>query len=245
MYPHIVSLAAKNLDWLSTNEYPGRGLILGCNAAGTHLVQIYWIMGRSENSRNRVFGSKGGRLFTEAADPSKMKDPSLIIYNAMLEREGAFLVSNGDQTDTAMAHLIGGDAFAIALRDREYEPDAPNYTPRITGLCSLNGQHPEASISILRKSPWGSGCDRINFSYETLEPGYGHCVTTYMDDGNPLPSFTGEPLLMPLGKEQQEVLETYWNALDGENLVSLAVKFINRDSGKSEILIENNYKKVG
>lgn len=231
-----------NLVKLSRNRYPGRGIVVGLNDTGQYLVQAYWIMGRSENSRNRVFekDDNTGRVFTVAADPAKIKDPSLIIYNAMLERKGCFAVSNGHQTDT----IVDADkSFFAAMQAWKYEPDAPNHTPRISAVCHLKNRI-VAEMAILRKSPWSDACDRHLYSFEELGKGLGFCITTYSEDGDPLPAFRGEPYLLPLEGNIEVITGTLWSALDSENRVSLAVKFINRTSGASAIRIVNKYAKI-
>ena len=241
----LKTLAGNNLLELATNPYPGRGIVVGIDRTGGYMVQVYWIMGRKENSRNRVFGiGDNGRLFTEAADPSKVTDPSLIFYNAMREVGLYYVVSNGDQTDTVISAL-GPNTFSLdlALRGREYEPDLPNFTPRITAVSSIAKGRTALFMSVLRKSPFGEGCDR--FTYElTPAPGFGYCITTYSGDGDPLPSFSGDPVLMPLVGGIEEIANDYWVALNGENRISLAVKSIQISSGNSSIHIINKYAKV-
>lgn len=237
------TLAASNFKALSRNPYPGRGIVLGLNSKGDHLVQIYWIMGRSENSRNRVFESADGRLFTVAADPSKVKDPSLIIYNAMLEANGVYIVSNGAQTDDVYRSVRRGGDFEHGLRRQTYEPDSPNFTPRITGALELDSAK-IAKISILRKSPWDDTCETHLHTYVSLGKGFGYCVTTYQGDGDPLPSFQGEPILLPLEGTMDQIAKKYWAALNPENRVSLAVKFIKIESGESSIKTINRFTKV-
>jgi len=241
-------MVLRNMKALMANPYPGRGLVVGTSQDSEHAVQIYWIMGRSENSRNRIFSFEGGRLFTEAADPSKVKDPSLIIYNAMDEYRGNYVVSNGDQTDTVVKKLEV-DAYASladALSGRVFEPDAPNFTPRITGLSTFHEGKFLTEISILRRSgvASGSNCERFCFRYENLISGFGMCITTYTGDGCPLASFTGEPYVMPIQPSIDEVATTYWGMLNAENRVSLAVKFINAKTGKSQIRVINQYSKI-
>lgn len=243
--PH--SVAQGNLLQLSENPYPGRGIIVGLDETGKHLVQVYWIMGRSDNSRNRVFVSgENGLLATEAADPSKVKDPSLIIYNAMRAdacgNEPFAVVSNGEQTDQ-VTELIKGELFSTALLGYTYEPDKPNFTPRITAVSYWFNRRPRAKMSILRKSPWSMECDRHFYEFGDLCAGYGHCLTTYSGDGDPLPSFEGEPILLPLAGSAERIASTYWEALNSENKVSLAVKFIS-SGGSSETVIYNKYKQV-
>lgn len=240
----MIDVANQNLEMLTQNPYPGRGIIIGMDEAGENLVQVYWIMGRSPNSRNRVFETDGSRLWTEAADPSKVEDPRLIIYNAMLELRELFVVSNGDQTDTIYQALLAGGDFCHALNIRQYEPDAPNFTPRISGLASLRHGVPTAELSVLKKSDLGDGCDRHFFHIEQFGMGYGHCVTTYMEDGDPLPPFEGQPYPLPLLGKIDAVARTTWNALNAENRVSLAAKFINIETAQTEVRVINQYEKI-
>jgi hypothetical protein len=237
----MLNEATHNFESLRENSYPGRGIVVGMDETGRLLVQVYWIMGRSANSRNRILESEWGELRTAAADPAKIKDPSLIIYNAMRELKDLYLVSNGDQTDTIYQGLLAGVSFSQALNTRQYEPDAPNYTPRISAISSLREGVPVAELSILKRSPFGESCDRQTFRYELFAPGYGRCITTYDGDGDPLPSFSGEPRLMPLAGEGEEIAQMYWDALDLENRVALAVKTIDIATGTSDILIINQY----
>ncbi|MFP4379552.1 MAG: IMP cyclohydrolase [Candidatus Sumerlaeia bacterium] len=237
--------AIKNLEELGKNPYPGRGIIIGMGEKGESLIQVYWIMGRSPNSRNRVFEKDGALLRTAAADPSKVQDPSLIIYNAMREMNGLYVVTNGDQTDTIIQGILTGTTFCQALNTRAYEPDAPNFTPRISGICSLKDGLPWAELSVLKKSVFGAHTDRHCFRYEEFGPGLGHCITTYMGDGDPLPSFSGEPRLMPLEGSISELANNIWNHLNEDNRVSLAVKFIDIETGGSNLHVINKYSKVG
>ncbi len=243
----VTALAQANFSALSQNPYPGRGIVAGLDETGQYLVQVYWIMGRSENSRNRVFKADGetGRLFTEAADPAKVKDPSLIIYNAMRERGDwyntlDFVVSNGDQTDT-VTNSVGPLYLSRVLDGRMYEPDEPNFTQRITAVHSLWKEKPQLQMSILRRSMFGAARDRIEFVYDYLYPGFGHCITTYVGDGNPLPPFRGDPLVMPLTGGREDIARTYWDSLNEANRVSLAVKWIEIGNGRSDIHIINKY----
>ena len=235
--------AQKNFAWLQNSLYPGRGIVAGLDETGQYLVQIYWIMGRSENSQNRIFksDSETGRLYTEAADPAKVKDSSLIIYNAMRENDMYFIVSNGDQTDTVAASE--SPLLNVSLATRFYEPDNPNFTQRITAVSLARSKKPLVQMSILRKSTFGDGCDRILYEY-TPYPGFGHCITTYSENGNPLPPFVGDPLLMPIRGTIEEVTQSYWSALHEDTRVSLAVKFIDMASGKSTIQIFNKNTQV-
>lgn len=239
----MMNLASSNFLALSQNPYPGRGIVAGLDETFRYLIQVYWIMGRSENSRNRVFKAddETGRLYTEAADASKMKDPSLIIYNAMREEVPYYVVSNGDQTDTVIGKLNHGPfSFDHALNGRQYEPDKPNFTQRITAVSKLSKGRPFIAMSILRKSRFSDACD--HFTYELDPgPGFGFCITTYSGDGSPLPSYSGDPLVMPLIGGMKEIAKIYWSALDESNRVSLAVKCIEIDNGRSDIHIINKY----
>jgi len=242
--------AKRNLEALRANPYPGRGLVVGMDESGRHLVQVYWIMGRSANSRNRVFENDGGHVWTAPADPSKVADPSkaaapsLIIYNAMRELEGLYVATNGDQTDTVIQSALAGGDFRKALNTRSYEPDAPNFTPRIAASCSLRADAPAAELAVLKRSAFGDGCDRHYFRFEAFGAGLGHCVTTYMGDGNPLPSFQGEPFLLPLPGDVDAVATGVWQALNVENRVALAVKFLALSGGASTVRIINRNTKV-
>ncbi len=244
-----IELANANFDQsLRQNPYPGRGLVIGRSSAEDAWLLIYWIMGRSTNSRNRRFVAEGPVLRTAPVDPSKLSDPSLVIYEAMLELPGVYLVSNGDQTRTVYETLQRGGTFDDALGTREREPDAPHYTPRITGMLSLRspragggrGAAPAAALSLLRASPLDpTQTDRFTYRPSLAQPGFGYGLTTYRGDGNPLPSFAGDPLLLPCAGNAEVVLETYWAALDAENRVALAVKRIPFAGGAGTLLIRN------
>jgi hypothetical protein len=228
---------------LAANAYPGRGLAIGRAESDGAWLQVYWIMGRSENSRNRVFVADGGELRTEAADPAKLADPALIIYAAMLELPGVFLVSNGDQTRTAFDVLEAGGRFEDALEMREREPDAPNYTPRISGLLDLRLGEPAFALSILKANGADPGLtDRTTFRPAPPPPGLALGLTTYEGDGNPLPSFSGEPLWLPLIGSCDAVADAYWSALDRGNRVALAVKEI-ASTGASRIVLRNRFER--
>ena len=240
----VGSALAANALALSKNVYPGRGIVMGMDETGKFAVQLYWIMGRSGNSRNRVFGCEGGRLFTEAADPTKVTDPSLIIYNAMMEGDGHFVVSNGHQTNDVYEGLRRGNTLESIHRRLKYEPDEPNFTPRITGAFR-KGQKNAFQLSLVRKSAWDDSSKRSIFAYERIPAGVGFCVTTYTGDGSPLPPFQGEPLIMPLVGDQDAIAQRYWQALNGENRVSLAVKFIPGPAGLSSYTkVINRFTKV-
>ena len=240
-------LAQQNLkDRVRSNPYPGRGLVLGLEDSSDHMVQVYWIMGRSPNSRNRVFCTDGGSVWTEAADPSKVEDPSLIIYNAMRELSGAYIVTNGDQTDTIYQTLAHGGTFEQALSTRNHEPDPPNCTPRISGLFDLRSGTPIAKLSVLKASCFGPESSlRAYYQLDKFSPGLGHCVTTYMGDGDPLPPFEGEPYVLPLTGDAEAIADSLWDALDNDNKVSLAVKTIAPLSGTPRIVLRNKYEQEG
>jgi len=201
-------------------------------------------MGRSANSRNRMFvKDNDGLVRTAPVDSNNVQDAKLIIYNAMRETDDFYVVSNGDQTDTVIMCLDQNLDLYGAMGMRQYEPDKPNFTPRITAVCSLINSKPMVEMSILRKSLFGDGCDRALYTFDELCPGIGYCLTTYSSDGDPLPSFRGEPLLMPLEGNLQEIAGLFWKALDPENRVALVVKFIGMDNGsiKSRVHIINKY----
>lgn len=243
--------ARANLEDLRRNPYPGRGIIVGLDETGEYMIQVYWIMGRSENSRNRVFDHEERRVFTEPADLAKVQDPSLIIYNAMDAMNGYHVVSNGHQTDVALRHLVCGSNLHISVGKYQYEPDRPNFTPRITAVSSWKKGVPMAQISILRKSAQGETCDRCFYTFGEIGRGIGYCVTTYSGDGDPLPSFRGEPYPLPLTGGIDEIGETLWDVLNHENRVSLVVKSIrigscriDIDRRRSGIWIKNKFTKV-
>jgi IMP cyclohydrolase len=236
------ALAQQNFLALSSNPYPGRGIVLGQSPDGKSLFQVYWIMGRSENSRNRVFIAEGEHVRTAAFDPAKLVDPSLIIYYPIRATGALHVVSNGDQTDTVWNGLLCGGTFEGSLHTRTYEPDAPNFTPRITGVMDLNPGQPAYRLSIL-KSFYNteSETQRQFFSYTKAQAGLGHGITTYAGDGNPLPSFAGEPMLLPIHNSISENLKAYWEALNTENRVSLLVKRIDLATGATELEIVNRH----
>jgi len=242
----INKLAQINLEALKNNPYPGRIIILGMDESKKNLIQIYAIMGRSENSRNRVFVcADGNRLETKAADPAKVTDPNLIIYEAMNSIGNIYVVSNGHQTTPALLHRSENASLKglMNLDDWKYEPDEPNYTPRITGMI-VNSLFPHAEILILKKSPFGTDCQKQLYHYTTFQPGYGYCVSTYEGDGNPLPPFEGEPYLLPLSGGHHEIAGKLWKALNPDNRVSLAVKAIDIQTGKITMEIINKYHAV-
>ena len=242
----IRALAEANFrDRLERNRYPGRGLVLGRSADGAEWLLLYWIMGRSANSRNRVFVADGATLRTAPADPSKVSDPSLIIYDAMLELPGVYLVSNGDQTRTLADAIARGSTFEEALATRAREPDAPNYTPRISGMIDLRGGPPQIALSLLRANPADPALtDRHTFRPAPPPPGSGLCLTTYEGDGDPLPAFHGDPLWLPLDGDPEAVLDQYWEALDAENRIALALKRIPLVGRPGTILVRNRFSTV-
>ena len=231
--------AAQNFEThLRANPYPGRGLVIGRSSEADWII-LYWIMGRSAQSRNRRFVADGQTLRTEPIDASLVIDPSLIIYEAMLDLPDVYLVSNGDQTRTLYDALRSGTSFDAALSTREREPDAPNFTPRISGMLDLRPQTGQITLSMLKANPIDPMLtDRYSFSLATPAPGFGYGLTTYRGDGSPLPSFAGDPLLLPCDGNAYALLDRYWDALNVENRISLALKHI-APSGEVELLIRN------
>ncbi|NHN29770.1 IMP cyclohydrolase [Paenibacillus agricola] len=235
--------AENNLESLQGNPYPGRGIIIGLTPDGTRLVQVYWIMGRSVNSRNRVFiQGENGFLRTEAHDPALLTDPSLIIYYPVKHTGGSHIVTNGDQTDTIFEVLNAGGSFEQALTTRTFEPDAPNFTPRISGLVELQNPHCLYKLSIL-KSNAGNPDQTLRqfFHYAQGIAGQGHLIHTYSGDGDPLPSFSGEPVLVPLYDDIDQTLSAYWDGLNEDNKISLLVKTIRLDNGETEMRVTNKH----
>lgn len=232
-------IAADNFDrHIRRNSYPGRGLVIGRSEQGFRLV--YWIMGRSEHSRNRAFEAEGTTLRTIPLDASKVEDPSLIIYEAMLELPGVQLVTNGDQTRTISDAIEAGGSFEAALGTREREPDAPNYTPRISGMIDFRNGEPQIALNILKANPLDpASTDRTTFRPAPPPRGFGLCITTYIGDGKPLPSFAGDPLLLPCAGDPEETLTHYWDGLDDDNRIAVAVKEISADGSCAQLLVRN------
>ena len=231
-----------NLHPLKDSTYPGRGIVIGKTPNSRFFVQIYWIMGRSENSRNRIFVAENEYVKTDVVDSSKLKDPSLILYYPIKSIGNAHIVSNGDQTDTVYRSLKNGRSFEEAIDSRTYEPDEPNFTPRISGLVDLDDEV-DYKLSIIKTiSNHPDLTVRTFFNYESAIPGMGHCITTYSDDGNPLPSFSGEPFIVELFDDIAHTSEFYWKILNDENKVSLTVKFINIETRETELKIVNKYR---
>ncbi len=229
---------------LRSNAYPGRGIVIGKSADGKNAVAAYFIMGRSVNSRNRIFTEDGDGIRTQAFDPSKLEDPHLIIYAPVRVLGNKTIVTNGDQTDTVYELMNQQLTFEQALRTREFEDDAPNYTPRISGIIKTtdNGDFNYA-MSIL-KSDNGDpeSCLRFTFSYKTPISGEGRFIHTYMGDGSPLPSFEGEPKLVEIPDDIDEFTDGLWNALNEDNKVSLFVRFIDLETGRTSTRIVNKNK---
>lgn len=224
---------------LGTNTYPGRGIILGKSADGRYAASAYFIMGRSENSRNRIFAQCGDGLKTRPFDESKVKDPSLIIYNPVKVFNDKTIVTNGDQTDTVYEYLARGDSFEDALRTRTFEPDGPNFTPRISGLIET-GNHFNYKLSIIKSADGDpSSTERFFYEYDSPVNGKGHLIQTYVGDGNPLPSFEGEPVLVDIDGGIDEFAGTLWGFLNEDNKISLFVRFINLQNGLTETRIFN------
>ena len=221
---------------LSANAYPGRGILIGKNTAGTHAVIVYFIMGRSVNSRNRVFEETADGIRTRAFDESKLTDPSLIIYHPVRVTGDTTIVTNGDQTDTIRDALATGGDFASALRTREFEPDGPNWTPRISGLLSPDGSY---KLSILKAADEaGTGCLRQTFEYPG-QPGLGHFIHTYKCDGNPIPSYEGEPTPVSIEGDIDTFTASLWENLNQDNKVSLFVRTIDLATGATDTRIVN------
>ena len=225
---------------LKGNAYPGRGIIIGKSEDGTKAVTAYFIMGRSENSRNRIFVEDGEGIRTQAFDPSKLTDPSLIIYAPVRVLGNKTIVTNGDQTDTIYEGMDHQMTFEQSLRSREFEPDAPNYTPRISGIMHVEHGAYNYAMSILKSDNGNSdSCLRYTFAYENPQAGEGRFIHTYQCDGNPLPSFAGEPKKIAISGEIDAFTDLLWNSLNEENKVSLFVRYIDIASGAYETRIVN------
>lgn len=232
----MISLAQE----LRENSYPGRGILIGRSEDGRKAVTAYFIMGRSENSRNRIFVEDGEGIRTQAFDPSKLTDPSLIIYAPVRVLGNKTIVTNGDQTDTIYECMDQGMTFEQALRTREFEPDKPNYTPRISGILEIENGTYNYSMSILKSNNGDpSACNRYTFSYENCLAGEGHFIHTYQCDGDPLPSFEGEPKLVAIPNDMEKLTNLLWLNLNEDNKVSLFVRYIDIETGKYETMIRN------
>ena len=226
-------------ELLDGNTYPGRGIVIGKTADGKKAVAAYFIMGRSANSRNRVFTERDGAVFTEPFDASKVEDPSLIIYAAVREYENKLIVTNGDQTDTVYEGLQNGMGMFASLTKREFEPDAPNLTPRISGVLTFAGGDFTYEMSILKSiDPEGTGCARYGYSYPSVA-GLGHFIHTYVCDGNPIPTFQGEPERVAISDDIDEFSDKLWNALDNDNKISLYVRYTDLKTGEKTCRLIN------
>ena len=229
---------------LSSNAYPGRGIVIGKSDCGKYAVTAYFIMGRSENSRNRVFIEEGRGIRTEAFDPSKLTDPHLIIYAPVRVLGNKLIVTNGDQTDTIYELMDKQQTFEQALRTRLYEDDAPNYTPRISGIMHVGNGEYNYAMNIIKSADGNPDCaERFTFTYTNPLDGVGHFIHTYMGDGDPLPSFEGEPEKISVPNDIESFTNDLWNALNEDNKVSLFVRFIDIATGKAETKIVNKYSK--
>lgn len=221
-------------ELIEGNSYVGRGIVIGKTKDSKKSCAAYFIMGRSANSRNRVFVKKDSAVFTEPFDASKVEDPSLIIYAALREYENKLVVTNGDQTDTVVDFLKKGGDFISALNSREFEPDNPNFTPRISGMITYENDDFSYLMSILKSADReGSACSRYTFSYPAL-PGVGHFIHTYVCDGNPIPTFVGEPERVEIPNDIDEFTNKLWNALDNDNKISLYVRYTDLATGQIE-----------
>ena len=228
---------------LKENAYPGRGIIIGRSPDGKHAVAAYFIMGRSENSRNRVFVEEGDGIRTEAYDPSKMTDPSLIIYSPVRVLGNKTIVTNGDQTDTIYELMDRQQTFEQALRTREFEPDAPNYTPRISGILHVGEGKFNYALSIIKSNQGRpESCLRFNYAFNAPFAGEGHFIHTYQGDGSPLPSFSGEPRPVNVEDDIDAYTQTLWESLNEDNKVSLFVRYIDIQTGTWESRIINKNK---
>ena len=225
---------------LRSSTYPGRRIVIGVSEDGRYAVTAYFIMGRSVNSRNRVFVTQGEGIRTQAYDPSKMQDPSLIIYAPVRVLDQYLIVTNGDQTDTVYDGLSRGLTFEESLRSRQFEPDAPNYTPRISGLLEVKDGRFNYQMSILKSADGDpSSCQRFTFSYENPKAGCGHFIHTYARNEEPLPSFEGEPTPVTITGDIGAFTRTVWENLDDENKVSLFVRYIDIATGETQTRIVN------
>ncbi len=221
-------------ELIKDNAYVGRGIVIGKTEDAKKAAVAYFIMGRSANSRNRVFTERDNALFTEPFDASKVQDPSLIIYAALRELDNKLIVTNGDQTDTIYNGIKCGGSFSGSLATREFEPDAPNLTPRISGICYFGKGDFSYEMSILKSADAeGTACNRYTFNYPSIA-GLGHFIHTYVCDGNPIPTFQGEPERVAIPNCIDKFTETLWNALNEDNKISLYVRYIDLETGEAE-----------
>jgi len=229
-------------DLVRENAYVGRGIVIGKTADGSKAAVAYFIMGRSENSRNRVFVENGEEVIIKPFDESKVEDPSLIIYSPIKKHENKLIVTNGDQTDTIFNHIKVGKTFEEGLETREFEPDAPNFTPRISGMLTFGDEDFTYKMSILKSADAeGSACNRYTFSYPALK-GLGHFIHTYACDGNPLPTFQGEPERVAIPDQIDDLVQDIWENLNEENKISLYVRYIDLKTGTIENRMINKNK---
>ncbi len=227
---------------LRRNEYPGRGIIVGKSKNGKYAVTAYFIMGRSENSRNRVFNDFGDEVMIHPFDASKVEDPSLIIYSPVKKLGKRLIVTNGDQTETIYQGLVAGKSFEEALMSREFEPDAPNYTPRISAMLDLTDGY-KYKMSILKSADEnGSACNRYTYAYEPVN-GLGHFIHTYKCNGNPIPTFQGEPVRVNILNSIDAFTNKIWNNLNADNKIALFVRYTSLTSGRTTTRIINKYTK--
>lgn len=229
-------------ELIKDNTYVGRGIVIGKTADGTKAVAAYFIMGRSENSRNRVFVEKGDEVIIYPFDESKVEDPSLIIYSPVRVLDNKLIVTNGDQTDTIYDFIKEEKSFEEALQIREFEPDSPNFTPRISGMITFADSDFTYKMSILKSADEkGSACNRYTFSYTPID-GLGHFIHTYNHDGNPIPTFTGEPERVEIPNDIDEFTQKIWNNLNEDNKISLYVRYVDLKTGKTENRMINKNK---
>ena len=225
---------------LTKNSYPGRGIVIGLDEQGENIVIAYFIMGRSENSRNRIFILDGDGVRTKAFDESKLTDPSLIIYSPVKVFGQTTIVTNGDQTQTIFDALKNGKSFEQALRTRSFEPDAPNFTPRVSGIIEIFNKSAKYKLSIIKSSNQnGDSTQRFFYEYDTPIAGQGHFIHTYMCDKNPLPSFQGEPHFVKISGNLESFSDNIWKFLDYDNKISLFSRFINIKTGETKTRIIN------
>ncbi len=221
-------------ELVRTNSYVGRGIVCGKTADGKKAVTAYFIMGRSDNSRNRIFTEKGDEVIIYPFDASKVEDPSLIIYSPIRKFKNKLIVTNGNQTDTIYDYVKDGKSFEEALETRAFEPDFPNFTPRISAMMTFVEEDFTYKMSILKSADAeGTACNRYTFSYNAL-PGMGHFIHTYVCDGNPIPTFQGEPERVIIPDSIDELTNTIWNNLNSDNKISLYVRYIDIATGETE-----------
>lgn len=236
----LTQIALRNEKQILQNKYPGRGIIIGMTPDGKNYIQIYWIMGRSINSRNRIFEVEGSSIKTKAFDEAKMEDPSLIIYYPIKSIDDYHIVGNGDQTNTIYQYIKNGKTFESALNTRKFEPDPPNFTPRISGFIDLSTEKASYGMSILKSINNNQEfCQRGYFYFSDFIEGFGHCIHTYKEDGNPIPSFDREPFIVKLYDNIEDNAEHFWDLLNAENKISLVVKYIGTADKKIEYKIIN------